>query len=95
MSMIIAFDGEDKGQIATNNGWFQFCKVARGPVLKKLCRQGFTTEIFSLTDDLENHPPLSTDEQSIANGLIILLQENSGVEVVVVSDGFEGSNEED
>lgn len=90
---IINKDEEDAVQIATNNGWFDFCDSVRYfdnvDELRTLVDDGWADDEITLAANLRGiieSGDLSQDQKSIASGLLDFVEKMKPNDVITISD---------
>ena len=99
MSQYVLNQDEEGIQVASNQGWSDFCDWARDlgaddyPSLAHLVEYGYDNDPEDLRDDiedaLENHPP-DPDVASTAEGLVDFLDTQLEAEIIIISNGMTG-----
>jgi hypothetical protein len=101
--MYLEVDNQQVDQVASNSGWFAFCLYVRTllmgtPELLHLACWGWSDEPAACATELavalEQEPPEDEFVAKTAQGLLELLRDNDGAEVVNVSDGMVEDDEE-
>ena len=91
MSIYVTFDEGPGEQVASNTGWADFCKWASvNDTLRAFCDAGHGPPraiAEALAEQLDSTPPSVTVAATVA-GIRLLLHDNPGAEIAIVTGGF-------
>ena len=94
MSLYATIDDEPAGDVATGSGWSDFVRVVElfdgVDELRQITEYGWADEGSLLVADLKSliqEGSLTTDQISIANGLLAIAEQMEVGEVLTISDG--------
>jgi hypothetical protein len=90
MSVYMTFSEDAGEQIASNQGWADFCKWARDSGnfdMLQLADEGYT-RVAGLAESLRERRAPDADTQHVVDGVLKLLDENRDAEAVFVTTGM-------
>lgn len=97
MGYYLQIDADRTEPLASNTGWGDFCRwvgslpAGKCMALRALCAHGWTGEVAAAAQGLEmalkKAAPKQADVKTTADGLLKLLTDAKGAEVVSVTDG--------